>query len=259
MFLSSGAAGILLLTLIGVGSYYYVNKSSASTSTPTTNNGGSSSKPPTAAVGSGSVAAETVAPLPATTSTTAPTAVTPLAPVSTPLTTQQKLVYSFIPAPNIDNSGNDIRCVMGSSDASAAREACASQDGCVGYNVIAPHGNDVWRNGGYCLKKTLDNIVAGAPCTLYAAPGALPNPDIFSWSALPGKDYPGSDIRCWKNGEPLTVAQAACSRDVNCNAVVQVAGPAGYLGCCSKTGVDASKATNNSAVTLYVKPKVTVN
>ena len=70
---------------------------------------------------------------------------------------------------------------------------------------------------------------------------------------MPGKDYVGSDIKCWKNGEPLTVAQAACARDPNCGGYVQVqnANGMGWSGACTKSSIDPSKASNNSAVTLY--------
>ena len=259
IIISSSVSVIVILTLLAVGGYYYttkINKSATSNpSSNTNNNGGGAAAPTTAPVTSGA-ATSALAPLPTATGSTTPAVVTPLAPVATPLTAQQKLVYGFTPAPNIDNNGGDIRCVTDGSDASVAREACANDSTCVAYNVIAPYGNGQFKNGGFCIKNSLNNIVAGSPSTLYAAPGALANPAIVSWSGLPGKDFVGSDINCWKNGEPLTVAQAACAKDPNCNAVAQVAAP--WIGACTKTGVDVTKATNNSAVTLYVKPKITV-
>ena len=261
-----GGASLCLLFLAGLsgGGYYYYSKqqknSSSTTPTSQQQQQGSTTTPATATplptTSTGTTPLTPVTTTPATSTGTTPVTTTP-APVV--LTAQQKAVYGFIPAVNIDNGGGDIRCVTDSSDPSAAREQCATTPGCIGYNLIAPYGSGALKNGGFCLKNSLDNIVAGAASTLYAAPGALPNPDIMSWPSLPGKDFVGNDIRCWQKGEPVSVAQAACTRDPLCNAVVQVAqaNGIGWSGCCTKQGVDATKATNNSAVTLFVKPKVT--
>ena len=256
LILSSGAAAILILSLIGGGGYWYYTTTKSTTATTTTPpaNNTNTNKPTTGAVNAESVTPE-VKPLPAS-GNTSTTPVTPLAPVLTPPTAQQKFVSSFIPAPNIDIAGNDIRCVTDGSDASAARDACGSDSLCVAYNVVAPYGSGAWaKGGGWCLKSAVNNIVAGTPTTLYAAPGAIANPDVVSWQSIPGKDSVGSDLQCWKNGEPLSVAQAACATDSACVAIAQVAGPAGFTGVCKKSAVDTSKLTNNSAVTLYIKPK----
>lgn len=173
-----------------------------------------------------------------------------------PLTAQQIAVYGFTPAVNIDNGGNDIACYTDGSDAAFIREQCAADTTCVAYNVVAPFGSGTWSKGGGCKKGALGNIVAGTPTTLYSkANGTIQNADVMSWKPLPGKDFGGSDIKCYKNNEPLSVIQAACATTPGCVAYNQVmnANGIGWNGGCTKSAFNPNTVTNNSAVTTYYR------
>lgn len=258
LILSSVSVCLFLIAGLGTGGYFYYKKTSATTTTPTTTN-----TPSSAAQQSGgttnTVTPETTSTTPAAATqplTTTPASQTPLTTVTPTLTAQQRTVYGFTPAVLIDNGGNDIQCWQDGSDANVIREKCASDNTCVGYVVVAPHGSADWKKGGGCTKNALSNITAGVATTLYAAPGALPNPDVMSWPRKVNTDYQGSDIKCWTNGEPLTVAQAACARDPACGGIALVSASNGinFNGACTKTALDLTKTSSNSAVTLYYKP-----